>query len=141
MHRTTLITRWIVRLAGIVQIILGLLFWTGHARSLLPVHMLLGTIVVLGLWALAGSGARAGLPGGLVVLAVLVGLAVPIVGVAQVRLLPGSLHWIIQVIHLLLGLGALGLADGLADRMLRRAGLVWAPPRHRDAREPGLDAR
>ena len=36
------------------------------------------------------------------------------------NLLTGSLHWVIQVIHLLLGLGLLGLADTLATRAKAR---------------------
>ncbi|HEU4631100.1 MAG TPA: hypothetical protein VFS08_15215 [Gemmatimonadaceae bacterium] len=126
MRRATVITRWIVRLAGIVQIVLGLLFWTRHALSLIPVHMLVGTIVVLGLWTLAGLAVRAGAGAGLAVLAVALGIALPVVGMTQGRLLVGSLHWIIQVVHLLLGLGALRLAEGLAEVALRRGAVDGA---------------
>jgi hypothetical protein len=48
------------------------------------------------------------------------GLIVPIVGLTQTNLLTGSLHWVIQVIHLLLGLGLLGLAETLATRAKAR---------------------
>jgi len=34
-----------------------------------------------------------------------------IFGLIQERLLPGPLHWVIQVIHLLLGLSALRLGE------------------------------
>ena len=40
--------------------------------------------------------------------------------IAIANLLTGSLHWVIQVIHLLLGLGLLGLADTLATRAKAR---------------------
>ena len=119
MRRVTAVTRWIVRVAGLIQILLGLSFWTGHALSLVPVHMAVGMVVVLGLWATAVFAARAGAHPGLVALAIALGLVLPIVGVTQGRLLPGSLHWVIQVVHLLLGLGALRMADGLAEYALR----------------------
>jgi hypothetical protein len=44
----------------------------------------------------------------------------PILGVTQGRLLPGSWHWLIQVLHLLVGLAAIGLATDLATRIKAR---------------------
>lgn len=82
--------------------------------------MLLGITLVLLLWTLAILGAIAGLNLGFVALALAWGLIVPILGLTQVRLLPGSLHWIIQVAHLLVGLGAIGLADTIARRIKHR---------------------
>jgi hypothetical protein len=120
MQRATTITRWIVRLAGIIQIVVGLLFWTGHALSLIPLHMLVGSIVVLGLWTLTGLALRAGVHPGLVVLSIALGIALPAVGMTQAGILVGSLHWIIQVVHLALALGTLRLAEGLAELVLRR---------------------
>ena len=46
---------------------------------------------------------------GLVALAAVWGLIVPILGVMQTQLLPGGAHWVIEVIHLLVGLVAIGL--------------------------------
>ena len=126
MQRATVVTRWIVRLAGLAQIILGVLFWTRRALSLLPLHMLVGMIVVLGLWTLAILAARTGLSLGLVVLAFVWGLVLPIVGMTHGTLLPGSLHWVIQVVHLLLGIGALRLAEGLAEHIHRARAAVGA---------------
>jgi hypothetical protein len=56
----------------------------------------------------------------LVAAAAVWGLIVPIVGLTQTDLLTGSLHWLIQVIHLLLGLGLIGLAEQLATRAKAR---------------------
>ena len=42
----------------------------------------------------------------------------------QTQLLPGSWHWVIQVLHLLLGLGAMGQGEGLAARIKRARTLV-----------------
>jgi hypothetical protein len=90
--------------------------------------MLLGLVLVLALWVLAGLAARAGVPLGLVALAVAWGLIVPALGLTQDQLLPGSAHWVIQVLHLLVGLGAIGQAEGLAARIRARQ------PADRDAR-------
>jgi hypothetical protein len=46
----------------------------------------------------------------------------------QAQLLPGSFHWIIQVLHLLVGIVALGLADSLARRA--EIALDAMPQRH-----------
>ena len=44
-------------------------------------------------------------------------------GLTQALLLNGSAHWIVQVLHLLVGLGAIGLAEMLT----RRTGLTKGP--------------
>jgi hypothetical protein len=109
-----------IRVVGVVQILLGLAFWTGNLLGLVDLHQLLGILLVLGLWTLAALAARAGVPAGMVAGAVVLGLIVPIVGLTQRELLPGSAHWVIQVVHLLLGLGLLGMADSLAVRAKAR---------------------
>lgn len=109
----------VVRVIGSILIVLGVLFWTGNATRLIPVHMLLGITLVLLLWTLAILGALAGVSLGLVAVALVWGLVVPIVGLTQFQLLPGSTHGVIQVLHLLLGLGAIGLAETLARRIKR----------------------
>ena len=117
MQTATAIAQLLTRFTGLIQIVLGLLFWTGSARGMIPVHMLLGFVLVLALWALAVLAARAGVDPGIVALAVLWGLLVPVLGLTQERLLPGDGHWLIQVLHLLVGLGAIGQGEGLAARI------------------------
>jgi hypothetical protein len=115
---TTVLQMWI-RGGGVVMIALGLLFWTGNADTLIPLHMLLGITLVLMLWALAILGAVARVSLGLVALALVWGAITPVLGLTQTRLLPGSGHWLIQVAHLLVGLGIIGLGDTLARRIKR----------------------
>jgi thiol:disulfide interchange protein len=110
----------LVRVAGLILIVLGVLFWTDHALTLVPVHMLVGFVLVFSLWALAVVAARAGVHPGLVALAIGWGFIVPVLGLTQERLLPGDAHWVIQVLHLLVGLGAIGQAEGLAARIKGR---------------------
>ena len=120
MKIATTVLQTLVRLAGLTLIVLGVLVWTGHALTLIPVHMLVGFVLVLSLWTLAVLAARAGVHLGLVILAMLWGGLVPVLGLTQDRLLPGDAHWMIQVLHLLVGLGAIGQAEGLAARIKGR---------------------
>jgi hypothetical protein len=110
-------SRWVVRIAGLVQVVLGTLFWAGQAVTLIPLHILIGLLLVLGLWTLAFLGARAGVSPGFVVLVALWGLLLPVFGLTQDRLLTGDAHWLVRLLHLLVGLAAIGQAEGLTARM------------------------
>jgi hypothetical protein len=104
------------------MILLGALFWTGNALSLIPIHMLIGLVVVLLLWIVSAVAAFARVHPGLVVLGIVWGFVVPALGVMQGALLQGDLHWLVQVLHLAVGLVALGLIERLAVRVrIRRA--------------------
>jgi hypothetical protein len=120
MRIATTTAQTLVRVSGVIQLVLGGLFWTGNALDLVPLHMLVGFLLVLGLWTLAALAARAGVRPSLVALAAVWGLIVPVLGLNQDRLLTGSAHWLIEVLHLLVGLGAIGQAEGLAARIRER---------------------
>ena len=111
---------WVLRIAVLAAIILGILFWTGNAVNLIPVHMLIGIIAVLSLWVIGlAQGFIKGGSFGLALATFVVGLALAIVGLYQQQWLLGSSHWIIQVIHLLLGLSAIGLGEMINGRTRR----------------------
>jgi hypothetical protein len=112
-----------IRGTGVLLIVLGVTFWTGNALQLIPVHIFLGIVLVLSLWILAAIAGASGVQMRWVILAVAWGLILPVLGLTQDRLLVGGWHWTIQVLHLLVGLGAMGQGEGLAMRM-RRAGSV-----------------
>jgi len=57
---TTTIALLLMRISGLTAVVLGVLFWTGNALTLLPVHMLAGFVLVLTLWILALLALRAG---------------------------------------------------------------------------------
>lgn len=116
------VARMLVRLLGVILIILGLLFWTGNAESLIPIHILLGILLVLTLWVLAFLAFRAGVSTGFVLGMVVWGLIVLLLGLNQAQLFPGDAHWVTEVLHLLVGVGAIGLAEALGGRIKRAAG-------------------
>lgn len=120
MKSIVLIARLLISLFGIALLVLGILFWTGHAMSLLPLHTTLGGLFVVCMWVLAVLGFRARGTRGLALVVLIWSLIVPAVGVTQLGLLPGRDHWVIQVIHLLVGLIAMGLAHALARRLRQR---------------------
>ena len=129
MRTATTIIQMLVRGLGLIMIVLGLLFWTGNALNLIGLHMLLGMILVLFLWALAIMAARSGISLGLVALGIAWGLIVVTLGMTQNQLLPGEAHWVIKVLHLLVGIVALGIAERLAGS-IKRSGMP--APRQND---------
>jgi len=104
------------------MIVLGLLFWTGNALNFIGLHMLLGMLLVLFLWALAIMAARSGTSLGLVALGIAWGLIVVTLGMTQNQLLLGDAHWVIKVLHLLVGIAAIGIAERLAGS-IKRSGM------------------
>jgi hypothetical protein len=114
------ITDMVLRIAGLLALILGILSWTKITDSLVSIHMLLGIIVVLAVWVLGAviASTKGGI--GLGITAFIVGLIVAIFGMTQQRIMAGSnLHWIIQVVHLLLGILAIGIGEMIAGRYKR----------------------
>ncbi len=110
----------VLRVTVLLALILGILFWTGNALGLVLIHMALGILAVLSLWILGGAIASTKGGIGLAIGAFVWGLLVAVLGLTQGNLLAaGSTHWVIQVLHLLLGLGAIGLGEMIAGRYKR----------------------
>ncbi len=128
LSRTVSIARGIIRLALIVQLVLGFLFWAGNATSLVDLHQFIGIVLVLSLEVLVFAAARAGVDRPLVVLAGIWGIIVVVFGLSQQNILTGSAHWVIRVLHLLVGLAAVGLSEALAGR-IERQGTAQREPR------------
>jgi thiamine transporter ThiT len=105
---------YLIRIAGAAALILGLAFWSGKLTGLVTLHEALGASVVLGVWALAIFAFRKGVSVGLVAGAALWGVLTVVVGISQTQLLVGEFHWAVQVIHLLVGLGAIAMGAVLA---------------------------
>jgi len=112
------IVQWVASLAGLGALTLGLLFWIAQV-DLINIHMLFGLTVALALLVLsivivATRGMRLWGVAGIVY-----ALILPVFGLTQSGILIGSLHWLIQTAHLLVGLGALALAGIMATRYIR----------------------
>jgi hypothetical protein len=118
-----LVTQIVARVIVVVQVALGILVWTGHGDSLVPVHIAVGLLLVADLWAAVALGLRSGAPIGLAVLALLWSIGMPVFGLVQANILTGDIHVVVDVLHLAVGLAAIGLVEGLA-RSSRRPGKV-----------------
>jgi hypothetical protein len=118
---TARILQIIVGIAGLCALVLGLFIWIANI-DLTDIHLLFGLLVTLGLLvmsiiALTTPGLRIW---GLVGIAYVVILL--IFGEAQSNILVGNLHWLIQALHTLIGIGAIVLTGALGARyrMLKR---------------------
>lgn len=111
--------RWCVRIAGLAALILGVLLWRGMMAGSVNLHMSLGGLVaavlaILALWAIV---ARVRVP--MAAVSLVWAAATVYVGFMQANWLPGSRHWIVDTIHLLLGIGAMGMAEALGGAITR----------------------
>jgi len=109
----------LIRAIGFFQIVIGIMIWVGMGLRPPVIHIAVGVVFVVALWTLAilGARARAGVP--LVALLVVWGAPTAVFGMAQTAILPGQHHWIIRVLHLAVGVAAIGQAEALGGRMKR----------------------
>lgn len=119
LKKAAALAQWVVRITGPVQVLLGILFWTGHAFGLIRFHMLVGMGFTAALLVLAVLAAAAGLRWWVALLAFAWGVVVPAFGMMQTRLLPGPAHWTVRLLHLLIGLAAMVVAARLT-RFIQR---------------------
>jgi hypothetical protein len=107
----------VLSFAGLLALFLGLLFWTNSALNLIQMHMLLGFLAVGALWVIGiGQALSNGGSWGVAASALVVGAAMIVLGWTQSSLMVGELHWIIQVLHLVLGLLVIGMGHMGAAR-------------------------
>jgi hypothetical protein len=106
----------LLRLCWLAAIVLGLLFWIGRAPSLVPVHMLLGLLIAVLLVGLAVAAGVRGQPA-LLVAGLAVAVLLPLIGLNQDSWLQGSAHWVIQVLHLLVGVAAIAIGEVIGRRL------------------------
>jgi hypothetical protein len=122
------ITQMILRVAALLAVILGITFWAKPelyytSKALINIHMLLGIIVVLSLWVIGFLQGR--LKGGNFGLALgtfVIGLAVAILGLFQHSWKDaGAPVELINILHLLLGIIAVGFGEMIGGRVKRAA--------------------
>lgn len=117
--------RWYIRIAGLCAFLLGVSLWLapdvfGSFAMALRIHMTLGGSIalVLAILAVRALSARVRVPAAI---AALVWAAATVyVGTLQDWWVAGGSHRLIEVIHLLLGIGAIGLAEMLAGALTRK---------------------
>ncbi len=80
--KTTSILQNVLRIAGTIQLISGIVFWIGNAETLVISHIVLGSLLTLALFALAYQAYRAEVSPKLVLVAAVWGLGLPIWGLA-----------------------------------------------------------
>ncbi len=107
--------RWFVRAAWLGALVLGLM-----SRAL-DFHMTLGFFVALslGIFAVYALRARVRIP--LAVIALVWAVTMVYVGIYQGQWMLNGNHWVIQAVHLLLGLGAIGIAEALAGAVTAKS--------------------
>ena len=116
------ITQWVLRISALLALILGILFWTGSAPdALIPVHVILGILVTVSLWVLGFMFGRSrGGNWGFASIAIVWGILVLGVGGSQIGQDPST---IVKIIHLLIGLLAIGIGEMVAGRYKRLNGV------------------
>jgi len=118
MLRFVRILQLTLRLTGLGLLILGAFIWGGRAE-LTSAHVALGALFVLALWCLSAVGFRRRAATGLAVRGVIWGAIVLYFGMAQQQLLVGASHVFIRILHLIVGLVAIGLGEALGARIRR----------------------
>ena len=105
-----------MRIGALIQVVVGTALWTGHWYSLVDVHRTIGMLFVLALWGIAVIALVQRRSAGLAAFALLWGLLVAALGFTQQGILVGELHWIVRVLHLVIGLASVSLAERLAPK-------------------------
>jgi len=112
MRIAALVIQNAVRLLGLILLVLGFMFWSGRSLALVPVHMRIGEVLI---------GLRKGVPLGLVLGGMFYGVIVLAFAFRMGTFLPGEAHEVIRVVHLLFGLGAIGMVEMIGGRIKRAA--------------------
>ena len=112
----------VLSFAGLLALILGLLIWTGTDLNLVQMHMLLGLLAVGALWVI-GVGQAFATGGSWIIAAcaLVVGATLVFIGMTQASLMVGAFHWVIQLLHLVLGLLVIGIGHIGAARYRKGA--------------------
>ncbi len=113
------ITKWVLRVSAILALILGIIIWANDslASSLINIHLPLGVLVTLSLIVLGIMyGTAKGGNWGIAALAIVWGLLVFALGASQLAAEPSL---VVKILHLLIGLIAIGIGEVVAGRYKR----------------------
>jgi hypothetical protein len=110
------IVAWLLRVIFVVNLILGILFFTNHALTFVELHMFLGIVFVAALWFLGAAQAFRGGPISIMVATFVVGLLLAIIGFVQRAT---GIQPAIAILHIIFFLAAIGLGEMSAARYRR----------------------
>ena len=105
-----------LRGAFLVQLLLGIGLWTGSFDVVKPVHIAVGVLFVLSMYAVAVFALRAGGNRQHAGAVFAWGALMVIFGLTQEGIVTGGLHWLVQVTHLAVGMAGIGMTEALAQR-------------------------
>ncbi len=114
---TARILQIIVGLAGLCALVLGLFIWIANS-DLTDIHMLFGLLVTVGLLVMSIIALTASVLRIWGMVGIVYAIIVPIFGELQSNMLVGNLHWLIQTLHTLVGIGAIELTGFLGARYM-----------------------
>jgi hypothetical protein len=113
------VLRWIAYIAGLGAVTLGVTYWITGA-DIVMFHMTFGitvalSVIILSVITLFYKGLRVSGSVG-----ILYALFIYAFGRTQVFLLVGNLHWLVRIVHLIFGLGAIAMANRMATTLEQR---------------------
>jgi len=114
------VSKWVLRVSAILALILGIIIWANDslASSLVNIHLPLGVLVTLSLIVLGIMyGTAKGGNWGFASLAIVWGIIVFAVGAAQLGMNDPNVLY--KILHLLIGLLAIGIGEMVATRYKR----------------------
>jgi hypothetical protein len=113
-NKSTKILVMLARAGGVAALVLGFTAWSG-LKAIVPVHIAFGALLVIAVWGL-GIQVR-GQNAGLTAAAALLGLIIPILGLTQSHFAVAGHHALFRLLHILAGVGGIGLAEVMAKRI------------------------
>ncbi len=104
-----------VRIFGAIVLVLGIIFFFASNltdnNTVLLIHITSGVIVALSVIVLGSAQAMRGGSPGLAAGAIVLGIAAYFFGLYQANILPDNGHWIIEILHLVIGIALIGLGE------------------------------
>jgi hypothetical protein len=110
--------QWLSRLVGACELTLGLVIWFVGVSSV-SLHILLGSVMTLILLIVGAIALPVKESRSLVVVGILYAFILSGFGMVQTGLLIGPLHWLVQVLHLLIGVGSIAVVHLIGARYLK----------------------
>lgn len=104
----------LIRAFGAGAVLLGAALWLGYGRSLTQLHIGLGVALVLSLWGMSWIAWMNSVRSGLAALGAVWGVVIWVFGLTQGAILPGALHWLVELAHLAAGVIAVVVGVQLA---------------------------